>query len=348
LVAAGIIIIAVGVWLLWRFVTPAQDIRTILLISIDTCRADHLSCYGYPRQTTPNIDALAAEGILFENTITTIPLTLPAHCSMLTGTIPPRHGVHDNQDYRLDEANITLAEILKDADFTTGAAVSTVVLESKFGISQGFDTYDDRFEATQDAPIEERIAGRTTPVALDWLEKNKDKRFFFFLHYFDPHTSYSPPEPFASRFASSPYAGEIAYTDHNIGQVVDKLKELGIYDSTLIIIAGDHGELLGEHGESAHAYFIYQGAIKVPLIFKLPAHNKPVRIQSIAGLIDIVPTVCSLLNIQVPEHVQGIDLSDALKGKDLSAQDRYLFCESLYPTRSHPKTLRRRITIQPS
>ena len=242
LVAAGIIIIAVGAWLLWQFMSPAQEIRNILLISIDTCRADHLSCYGYKSKTTPNIDAVVAEGILFENTITPVPITLPAHSSMLTGTIPPYHGVHDNGvDYLDDESNITLAEILKDAGFTTGAAVSAFVLDSTFGIGQGFETYNDRFDTMEYNTVVQRRGGETTHIALDWLEKNKDKRFFFFLHYFDPHAKYQPPQPFASRFASNPYAGEIAYTDHCIGRVLGKLKELGLDDSTLVIITADHG-----------------------------------------------------------------------------------------------------------
>ena len=269
-----VVIIAAGLWLLLRSISPGQGIRHIILISIDTCRADYLSCYGYKSKTTPNIDALAAEGVLFENAISPVPQTLPAHSSMFTGTIPPYHGVHDNEGYRLDESNVTLAEILTDAGFTTGAAISAFPLDSKFGIDQGFESYNDYFETTLEGhPLEQRRGGETTDVALDWLKKNKDKRFFFFLHYFDPHQAYDPPEPFASRFASDLYAGEIAYTDHCIGKVVDKLKELGIYDSTLIIITSDHGEMLGEHGEVTHTYFIYQSAIKVPLIFKLPANN---------------------------------------------------------------------------
>ncbi len=341
LIAAGIIIVAVGVWLLWRFVSPAQEMRNILLISIDTCRADRLSCYGYKSKTTPNIDAVAAEGVLFENVIAPVPLTLPSHSSMLTGTIPPYHGVHDNVGgYLADEPNVTLAEILKDAGFTTGAAISALPLYSKYGIGQGFQTYNDHFEETlKNSLMVQRQGGQTTRVALSWLEKNKDKKFFFFLHYFDPHRDYQPPEPFASRFVSSPYAGEIAYTDHCIGRVLDKLKELGLYDSTLVIITSDHGEMLGEHGEVTHAYFIYQSAIRVPLIFKLPGQNKPVRIKSIAGLIDIVPTICGLLGIEAPKNVQGVDLFASSKGESTSGQDRHIFCESLYPTKYDANTL---------
>lgn len=327
----------VGPFALWLFYGShiwAGDIRNVLLISIDTCRADHLSCYGYESKTTPNIDALAAEGILFENVITPIPQTLPAHSSMLTGTIPPYHGVHDNYDYLSDESNVSLAEILGNAGLTTGAVISAFVLDSQFGIDQGFDTYHDRFETLrQGQGIAERPAGQSTAVALDWLEQNKDQRFFLFLHYFDPHQAYRPPEPFAAQFAGNPYAGEIAYTDYCIGQVLAKLKELGLYDSTLIIVTSDHGEMRGEHGERSHSYFIYQGAIKVPLIFKVPGQNKAARIKPIVGLIDIVPTICSLLNIQAPQSVQGLDLSASFKGESIPVQNRHLFCESLMATK---------------
>ena len=333
----------IGLFALWFLYTSdiwAGDIRNILLISIDTCRADRLSCYGYKFKTTPNIDALAAEGTLFENVITPIPQTLPAHASMLTGTIPPYHRVHDNSGCLADKSNISLAEILKDAGFTTAAAVSALVLDSQLGLDQGFDTYHDHFETPLEGnAVEQRSGGETTDVALHWLEENKDKRFFFFLHYFDPHRKYEPPEPFASRFAGNLYAGEIAYTDHCIGQVLDKLKELGLYDSTLIIITSDHGEMLGEHGEFTHVYFIYQSVIKVPLIFKVPGRNKPARIKSLVGLIDIVPTICSLLDIEVPKNVQGLDLSSSLKGKNTPVQNRHLVCESLEPTKYDANSL---------
>ena len=335
------IIGSLGLWFLRRSGISPERIRNVLLISIDTCRADYLSCYGYKSKTTPNIDALAAQGILFENAISPIPQTLPAHSSMLTGTIPPYHGVHDNfGSYLADESNVTLAEILKGAGFTTAAAISALPLDSEFGIGQGFDNYYDSFgRVFQGERVQQRQGGETTDLTLKWLETNKDKRFFFFLHYFDPHAAYEPPEPFASRFASNLYAGEIAYTDHCIGRVLDKLKELDLYDSTLVIITSDHGEMLGEHGELTHTYFIYQAAIKVPLIFKLPGQNKSARIKSIVGLIDIVPTVCGLLNIETPKNVQGVDLFASLKGGNTSAQDRHIFCESLFPTKYKANSL---------
>jgi arylsulfatase A-like enzyme/Tfp pilus assembly protein PilF len=318
------------IWFLFR--SETREIRNVLLISIDTCRADHLGCYGHKQNITPNIDALAAEGILFENVVSPCPMTLPSHSSMLTGTIPVYHGVHNNLGYRIAESNITLAEILKNVGFTTGAAVSTLVLDSQFGLDQGFEVYDDRFEQTgKRRNHAERRGGETTERCLDWLAENKDQRFFYFLHYFDPHKPYNPPEPFASRFARNPYAGEIAYTDHCIGQVIAKLRKLDLYDSTLIIVTTDHGEMLGEHGEPEHAYFIYESAVKAALVFRVPGQSREIRIKSPAGLIDIVPTVCSLLGIQPPAAVGGMDLSGCFGGRELSS-GRELYCESMQAT----------------
>jgi arylsulfatase A-like enzyme len=334
-------VLAGVLWFFRRSLSAHKDIRNVVLISIDTCRADHLSCYGYSENTTPNIDTFASEATVFENTISPVPITLPAHSSMLTGTIPPYHGVHYNIGYQLDQSNVTLAEILKQNGFTTGGIISALVLDSAFGIDQGFDTYNERFEEERktSGDISERIGAETSRFALTWLQQHKDEKFFLFLHYFDPHADYVPPEPFASKFTHNPYAGEIAFTDHCIGLVLCKLKELGLYDSTLIIITGDHGEMLGEHGELSHAYFIYQSAIKVPLIFRLPGQVKPQRIKDIVGLVDITPTICSLLGIEMPSEIHGRDLSACIKGRQPKVQDRHIFCESLTATKYNGNSL---------
>jgi arylsulfatase A-like enzyme/Tfp pilus assembly protein PilF len=313
---------------------PGRRIRRVVLISIDTCRADHLGCYGYPRKTTPNIDAVAAEGVLFENVISCIPLTLPAHCSMLTGTIPPYHGVHHNIDYKLSNSNLTLAEVMQAQGYSTGAVVSSIVLDSKFGLNQGFEDYIGDFKPTfQGDPHAEQKGSETTTLACQWLQEHKkDQRFFLFLHYYDPHDPYCPPEPFATTFTDSLYAGEIAYTDHCIGQVLEKLRQLGIYDSSLIIITGDHGEMLGEHGENTHGYFVYLSAIRVPLIIKLPGTNKGRRITQPTALIDIMPTVLSLAGIAVPASVQGQDMSGYILQARKPASARFIYTESLLPT----------------
>lgn len=329
------------VWYLHRPNFVKNNTPPIILISIDTCRADHLSCYGYSRPTTPNIDELAKTGTLFTNVITPIPITLPAHCSMLTGMIPPCHGVHFNMNQKLPSSKKTLAKILFDAGYKTAAVTGAFVLDSQFGLDQGFEIYNDTFLD----PIEvstgvERRAGEVSQFGCEYLEKFNGTPFFLFLHFYDPHHRYEPPEPYATTYAETPYAGEIAYTDQCIGEIVKKLKELGLYDSALIIITGDHGESLGEHGEDYHAYFIYQSNIKVPLVIKTPGQDNPQRIDTPVGLIDIVPTILGYLGIDIPDDVQGTDLSINYNKKIPSDKERYRYCESLTATQYDCSTLR--------
>ncbi len=349
--AAGIvllILLAGGIaWFMRRDRGPAARIRHVVLISIDTCRSDHLSCYFAGRQTTPNIDEVARHGTLFENVISPVPLTLPAHSSMLTGTNPTYHDVHDNLYHQFASANLTLAEVLHGNGFVTGAIVSASVLDSRFGLDQGFDEYLDRMSVQEgDENTAERPGDQTTDLAVKWLEQHQGDQFFLFLHYFDPHAPYAPPEPFASRFAAEPYAGEIAFTDDCIGRVIGKLKELGLYDSTLLLIAGDHGEMLGEHGELFHGFFIYQSAIRVPLIVRLPGQTAGRRVRDLVGLVDIVPTVCSLLDVDVPPVLHGEDLSPAVRGGTLEFPPRALYCESFYATRYGANSLLGLVTEQ--
>lgn len=323
----------------WFYRLRGSAVRKVILVSLDTCRADRLSCYGFERKTTPNIDRLAAEGILFENAYTPMPLTLPAHSSMFTGTYPPYHKVHGNINYRLDESNVTVAEILRDADYTTAAIISAYVLYPQFGIDQGFESYNYTFVEPIAAGLNvsnrdtERRGGEASEFACRFLEEHKDKSFFLFLHYYDPHYDYIPPEPFATQYSDDLYSGEIAYTDYCLGQVIDKLKELGLYDSTLIIIVGDHGEALGEHGEIEHGYYIYQGAMRVPFIIRAPGLRKAARIDEIVSLVDVMPTILSYLNIEVPDYIQGIDLSVYEKTKTAGGSERAVYAESLTATK---------------
>lgn len=322
-----------------EFVRSESEVRNVVLISIDTCRADHLGCYGYSRKTTPNIDAIAAEGILFNRAIAPVPITLPSHCSMLTGTIPPYHKVRDNNTYRLSSSNVTLAEILRDNGFVTGAVIGAFVLDSQFDIDQGFDTYEDKLgkkERKTIFSINERKAEEVTHLANIWLQEHCNDKFFLFLHYFDPHSPYRRHSGFRFGLLRSNlnyYDSEIAYTDSHIGRVIKKLRDLNLYDTALLIITGDHGEGLGQHGEQTHGYLIYHSTVHVPLIFKVPAGPKGKRIQDIVGLIDIVPTICGSLGIPVPEQVQGRDLSPYFWNKGYSAEERYLYCESLMATK---------------
>ena len=248
----------------------------VVLISIDTCRADHLGWYGSEKGASPSIDRFASEAVVFKNAVATAPITLPAHCSMLTGLIPPNHGTHDNVEYRLDEAKLTLAEILGEHGYATAAVLGSFVLDAQFGLEQGFQYYNDSkdFEkVNQDAAdfFPERKGSEVTEVSCNWLEENGRKsNFFLFVHYYDPHSMYHPPEPFASRFPEDPYSGEIAYVDQCIETLFEKLKELGLWDSSLIVLTSDHGEGLGQHGEQTHAYFVYQSTLAVPLLIKRP------------------------------------------------------------------------------
>jgi arylsulfatase A-like enzyme/Tfp pilus assembly protein PilF len=313
---------------------PRTAVRNVVLISIDTLRADHLGAYGFPRPTTPNIDAVAREGVLFRNARTPVPMTLPAHVSMLTGTLPPTHGLRDNLANRLPDASLTLAELLKARGFTTGAVVSSFVLDRRFGTSQGFDTYDDRFQAAhQVGGISERKGDETARTARDWLEGHEDRPFFLFVHFYDPHEPYEPPEPFASRWKEHPYEGEVAFADYCVGQVLEKLRQLDLYEETLVVIAGDHGEMLGEHGELTHGFFIYEGALRVPLIVRVPRAKAGARqVDLPVSLIDIVPTVVSLVGAEVPKEVQGMDLSPWLAGRGAGGGGRPLYAETVTPT----------------
>ncbi|MFC1783415.1 sulfatase, partial [Planctomycetota bacterium] len=329
-----VLVLVVAGGLSWYLRRAATNIQNVILISIDTCRADHLSCYGFERQTTPHIDEIAGQGIIYKKARTPVPLTLPAHCSMLTGTFPPYHRVHDNINTKLDESQVTLAEILQENGFATGAVVSSIVLQNKFGVGQGFKVFQDQFDTVTDSySLVERQGGQASQLAGDFLTRHQNEPFFLFLHYFDPHDAYEPPEPFASRYADDLYSGEIAYTDHCIGQVIDQLKDLELYDSTLIIIVGDHGEALGEHGETTHGYYIYQSTIHVPFIIRAPGIDQPKEVEQTVSLVDVAPTILGYLDIPAPAHMQGEDLSAYSRKRNQVDSDREVYTESLIPTK---------------
>ena len=319
----------------WFFSVNKQGRHNVIFISLDTMRADHLGCYGYGSNTTPNIDKFASENILFENVIAPAPMTFPSHSSVFTGTNPVYHGVHNNVDEHFDDYNVTLAETLKDAGYKTCAVVSSFVLDSKNGIGQGFDDYLNHNEQTTGLAGPELAAGRraqeATKQASDWLDKNSKDRFFLFVHYFDPHFPYAPPEPFAGEYADNLYAGEIAYMDKSIGTFFDKLKSLGLYDDTVIVVFGDHGEMLGEHGETEHSFYVYESAVKVPMIIKPAGNVNPVRVKEQVGLIDIAPTVYSILGIKPRDVFHGEDISRFFDGVTVRQEKRYYYIESLTP-----------------
>lgn len=310
----------------------------VLFFTLDTTRADHIGCYGYPRISTPNIDLLAEEGILFQNATAQSPLTLPSHSSIFTGSYPLFHGVRDNGGFYLEEDQVTLAEILQKEEWVTSAFVGAFVLDSRWGINQGFDYYYDNFDFAKYKKISldsvQREGGEVIKAFFEWFEKNSQERFFSWIHLYDPHTPYEPPEPYKTQYEGQPYGlydGEIAYVDFLIGKVLENLREKDLLQKTVIIIVGDHGESLGEHHESSHGFFIYDATISVPLIIRIPTmHLQGQTIAAQVQNIDIMPTLCEILNLPVPKTVQGQSLLPLIAGRKLK-QERLAYSETYYP-----------------
>ena len=301
----------------------------VLLITIDTLRADRLSCYGSQNPKTPNIDNLAERGMLFERAFANTSTTLPSHANILLGVTPNYHGVHENLNFVVNEKLLTLAEHLRNSGYATGAFVGAYPLDSRFGLAQGFDTYDDQYIRTYTKIFSslERIAEDVIKGALEWLE-GRTSPWFLWIHCWDPHVPYDPPEPFKTQYKEHPYEGEVAYVDLALGKLLDHMKENSLFDSTLIIFTGDHGESLGQHGEKTHGFFAYNSSIWIPLIISYP-ETGPSRAGHYVSHIDIFPTVCDVLGIEKPSFLQGISLLPALKGKKLP--ERPVYFESLYP-----------------
>ncbi len=308
----------------------------VLLVTLDTTRADRLGCYGYLRAKTPNIDSLSQNGVQFLNAYCPVPLTLPSHCSILTGTNPVYHQVRNNGSYYLTPAIQTLAEVLKRNGLKTAAFVSSFTVDSRFGLDQGFGVYDDMLspDLAYKGLNSERRADAVYSSFSRWLDENSTSHFFSWVHFFDPHIPYDPPSPFREEFKENPYDGEIAYMDFYVGKIVEKLKEHGLWGKTLIVLAGDHGEAFGEKQEEWHGVFIYESTIRVPLVFYC-ADNLPPgeRIESRVRLIDLMPTVLDMMKIQVPEQVQGVSLLPYIEGK--KKQDLSTYIESYYPRENY-------------
>jgi arylsulfatase A-like enzyme/predicted Zn-dependent protease len=313
----------------------ADQTFNFILISVDTLRADRLSCYGFNGIETPAIDEMARRGVRFERCIAQTPLTLPSHTTMLTGTYPFFHGVRDNGGFLVPPDIVTLAEIFKEKNYRTGAVVGAYVLDSKWGLNQGFDFYYDRFEldrkegfslADVQRPGEEVIA-----QALDWLEKEKDNNFFLFLHFYDPHTPYEPPSPFKEKYGHNLYLGEVAYTDFELGRLWEYLDAGGLLENTIIVFSSDHGESLGEHGESTHGFFVYEEGIRVPLIFVLPFKQlQNLSRPQTASLADLMPTVLEMANLPSLPQVQGKSLVPFFFDSG-SAPESSAYSETYYP-----------------
>ena len=299
------------------FCTEEENLN-LLIITIDTLRADHLGIYGHENISTPNIDNLGRQGVFFTHAISHVPLTLPSHCSLFTGNLPLKHGVRDN-GYRLPDFNVTLAEFLKQRDYRTAAFVGAFPLDSRFGLNKGFDVYDDSYGSTnpvRDHSFVERKAEEVNSRAIHWITENMESRFFVWIHYFDPHAPYEPPPPYNREYAGREYDGEIAYSDHAFGELLEKLNGLGLTEKTLIVLTSDHGEGLGEHKEKTHGIFIYDSTLKVPLIFSNPKiipESKEVEDQ--VALIDVMPTVLDLMGCNPIPKMEGNSLKSFFSGE---------------------------------
>ena len=302
----------------------------VILISIDTLRADHLPAYGYTAVQTPNIDALRRDAILFSDASSPCPLTLPAHTSILTGLLPPAHQVRNNLGYRLDgAAHPTLARLLRAKGYATGAAVSAYVLAAKTGLADSFDFYDDAIARPShiEAASQVRRPGfESEQRALSWLDGIGRKPFFLFLHLYEPHAPYEPPEPYRSRYPLA-YDGEIAAADAIVGDFLGQLRRRGLYDRAVVILLSDHGEGLGQHGEKEHGIFLYREALRVPLIVKLPGSKQAgTTVPEPVGLVDIIPTLAALLGFPLPPGAAGASLLAHPRDRG-----RRLYAETYYP-----------------
>jgi len=285
----------------------------LLLVTLDTTRADRIGCYGNDDIETPTLDRLAKEGLVFSDVMAVAPETLPSHASILTGLYPTRHGAHANGLFRLNERHHTLAERLSEEGFRTGAVVSAFVLNAQAGLAQGFEHYDDDLSGGTTAAAQhfpERTANRTTARALAWMDQVKGERFFLWVHYFDPHHVYSPPTPFAEEYEDNPYDGEIAFVDSALGDLLDGLAAADLDSRTLVAVVGDHGEGLGQHAEITHPYLVYDTTLRVPMILRAGDRlGDGTHCTLPTSQVDVAPMLLSLLGL---EFGQATDAQDTL------------------------------------
>ncbi|HEV2984094.1 MAG TPA: sulfatase-like hydrolase/transferase [Vicinamibacterales bacterium] len=321
----------------WYAASVARRDRrlNVLLITIDTLRADHLGSYGYAPAQTPALDALAARGLRFAQATTVAPLTLPAHASLMTGTFPAYHGIRDNGGFYLDDGQVTLAKTLRARGYRTGGFVSAFVLDGRWGIGQGFDRYFDEFDLAKfrvDIGLDavQRPGGETVSKAIEWLDQDPARPFLAWVHLYEPHAPYDAPEPIRVRFPPTmlgAYDAEIATVDIQVARLIDHVAAAGRLDRTVVIVLGDHGESLGEHGEEQHAFFVYDATVRIPLIMAGP--GLPARVVTDqVRIIDVMPTLLEVLGVDVPKAVQGRSLLPLARGERL---DLVALSETWYP-----------------
>jgi choline-sulfatase len=305
----------------------AAERSPVVVISVDTLRADHLPVYGYRGVATPAIDAIARDSTVFDNAYSNVPLTLPSHASLLTGLLPFENGVRDNIGFRLAASRPTLATLLRSASYATGAAVSSYVLRADRGLAAGFDFYDD---SMPENPTRERAGVQSAAALAKWAASAGDRPLFLFLHIYEPHAPYTPPEPFAGRYGSAPYDGEIAAADAAVESFIGFLKRAGLYDRAILIFLSDHGEGLKDHGEEEHGVFLYREALRVPFFLKRPGSDGAgLRISAPVSLTDVVPTVLTLLSLPLPGNLRGLPLTSVTAAG--AGGGRRIYSETLYP-----------------
>ena len=313
----------------------AREHPNVLLVTIDTLRADHLGSYGAANALTPSLDALAKRGVQFSTALAHVPLTGPSHASILTGHTPPGHGFRNNGGYVLAPTLRTAAEDFKQAGYRTAAFVSAFPLDRRFGFNRGFDVYEDHLPRGNDrrrTPYVERHAGATTDAALRWLaapsHDGKRGPWFMWVHYYDPHAPYEPPADLAERFRSAPYDGEIASVDRELARVLKAVEQSGDLGRTVVLVTADHGESLGEHGEGAHGLFVYDATIRVPWIMAGPGIGQGRVSPTVARLIDVLPTLHDYAGLPPRTGMEGRSLRPAADGRPMDDQPSY--AESLY------------------
>lgn len=327
-------------------VQPGRNIGrpSVLLITLDTVRADHVGCYGYSAVQTPNIDRLATEGVRFANAYTQVPITLPSHAVILTGTYPMFNGVRDFTSTGLRSDIPTLSEVFHHNGYHTAAFVSSFVLNSMWGLNRGFDVYDDEMGPgvghSNQLFLVQRRGDRTVDQMLDWLGRNGREPFFVWLHLYDAHSPYHSPNPYRSRYPGHPYDGAIAFDDSQVGRVFARLRQMAIYDDALIVLTSDHGESLGEHGESEHGFFIYNSTLRVPLVLKLPGRSMTTSVISQpVSTLDIATTIAQVCGIP-PAESAGFRGQSLLRKPSPSGDanssfpGEAVYAESYYPRNS--------------
>ncbi len=306
----------------------------VILITIDTLRADYVSIYGDKAETS-NIEKIAKEGVIFDRCIAQTPLTLPSHTTILSGTYPLYHNVRDNGGFIVPEELTLVSEILKSEGFKTGAFIAAYVLHSKWGLNQGFDVYEDTFDMTKYKAISlgsiQKRADEVLKEAEKWIKKVKRDKFFAWIHLYDPHTPYAPPPPYSEMFKDRPYRGEVEYTDYQLGKFFSFLRDEGIMENSIIVITSDHGESLGEHKEETHGFFIYESTVWAPLIIRTPFSFPKKRVKNIVEHVDIVPTLLDMLGIRYDKKsMQGRSLLGVIFGESGEKFNK-AYTETFYP-----------------